>query len=208
MTEGEVPSVAEPSRSLRTRRLIVGGLTLLGFALGAAYLAREKAPPPAVLGEAPRFELRDERAQPFGSRDLLGHPYVADFIYTSCTDSCPKLTAAMAALQDLLAGDPSAVRLVTFTVDPRNDTPQKLAAYARTAGAVEGRWVFLTGEPDEVSRIVEEGFHVAMPGPGEKLHDNHLVVVDGRGRLRGYYPADAAGRHAIRAALKQLILGE
>jgi protein SCO1/2 len=208
------PTLAAPSGEVRRRRLAIGGIVLgLGLlAMPVAVLLLRPLPPLPVISAVPRFELRDEQGHVFGSDALKGKPYVADFIYTQCHDSCPMLTADMGALQDLLAGDPNAVRLVSFSVDPVHDTPEKLLAYATAARAVPGRWVFLTGPLAEVSSLVEEGFHVPMLGAegseDATTHGNYFVVVDAQGRIRGYYPGDAGGRRLIRLALKRLLWGE
>ena len=104
---------------------------------------------------------------------------------------------------------------MTFTVDPEHDTPGKLAAYARAARAIPGLWSFVTGPVEQVSRLLEGGFKVSMPGAagsnsgpaGDLTHDDHFVVVDAKGRIRGYFEASPEGLARIRSALKNLLLG-
>ncbi len=167
--------------------------------LWAACRAAPPAPPP-ILGALPAFELTDEASRVFGAAELRGRPYVADFVYTGCTGGCPLLTARMASLQEKLAE--TSVRLVTVTVDPARDTPARLAEYGRRAGADFSRWSFLTGSPEAVRDLVVHGFKVTMgkaeaDDPGEILHDGHLVLVDGAGRIRGYYAADPDGERRL-----------
>ncbi len=214
MTAAAIPAAAAPAGEVRRRRLALGGLgiglAVLGFSLGQLW----RPPRLPIVSVLPAFQLTDERGLPFGSEALRGKPYVADFIYTGCTDSCPRLTSQMAALQELLSADPDAVRLVSFTVDPLHDPPAQLLSYASAAGAVPGRWVFLTGSLAAVTRVVEDGFHLPMLSPGAEgagaagLHAERFAVVDGRGQLRGFYPADARGRRELRGVLKRLLLGE
>jgi protein SCO1 len=213
MSRAAIPALAAPEGEVRRKRLALGalglGLVLLSLVLGV--LVTRSSAPLLVLAQLPPFELVDERGARFGTDELKGHPYVADFIYTGCRDSCPRLTSEMAALQAQLLEDPGAVRLVSFSVDPVQDTPEKLLAYAKDAGAIPERWKFLTGPLSEVSALVEHGFKVAMldrAAAGPALHDDHLVVVDGLGRVRGYYSGDVSGRRAIRSALKRLLWGE
>ena len=156
--------------------------------------------------------LEDERGAPFGSADLRGTPYVADFIYTGCTESCPMLTAHMGALQDWLQQAGIRTRLVSFSVDPDRDTPSKLLEYARRAHYDPARWTFVTGPYAPLQGLLNDGFKVAMyrevhdggAVPAELIHDEHLVLVDARGRVRGYFAADAAGMASLRHALKYL----
>jgi protein SCO1/2 len=162
------------------------------------------------LGALPAFSLLDQDGNAFGAQDLAGKVWVADFIFTSCSDACPRLTARMRNLQDRLdLGEP--IGLLSITVDPERDTPQKLAEYARTSGARTRLWKFVTGPQAEVERTVVKGFHIAMgrvpvePASAEALrgeafeilHGDRLVLVDGKGHLRGYYVADDAGLRQI-----------
>jgi protein SCO1/2 len=108
---------------------------------------------------------------------------------------------------------------VSFSVDPTFDTPEVLAAYARTHHAVSERWHFLTGDQSAMQKTVELGLKTAMEKTGEKdgvpaiNHGSHFVLVDQAGQIRGVYDmndADAvarvvrdAGRLAIEEPLPQ-----
>lgn len=185
----------------------------------AALFAQSRRPELPVLGELPAFRLTDQRGRPFGKDDLRGHAWVANFIYTRCSAACPMLTAKMKRLQDRFASEglPDA-RLVSFSVDPERDHVDELAAYADGFGAKDETWRFLTGPLAEVEHTVVRGFKIAMgkvpapadeqaPRPGEAfeiLHGEHMVLVDGRGRIRGYFTADDAGLAALMDGLRRL----
>ena len=104
------------------------------------------------------------------------------------------------------------VHLVSFSVDPDRDTPSKLLDYARTARHDPARWSFVTGSYATLQGLLNDGFKVAMYReahdgaitPEELIHDDHLVLVDGRGRLRGYFAADKDGLASLRRAVKYL----
>lgn len=176
----------------------IGALVLiLALAIGARAL--RPAPPLPVLGHVPAFHLVDERGAPIGPEALAGHPSVVDFIFTRCTSSCPRLTATMAALQARLTSDRSSARLLSFSVDPENDTPAVLAQYAAQAHADPSRWSFVTGPADDVERAVVFGFKVSAAkiarGASEYdvTHGDWFVLVDRDGAIRGYYPTDDPG---------------
>jgi len=103
------------------------------------------------------------------------------------------------------------VRLVSISVDPGHDTPEVLESYARKFQAPE-RWLFLTGGREEVRRLCVEGFKLGLdmePGPGigpePILHSTRFVLVDGEGRIRGYYEAfDEASTEKLRKDLLRL----
>jgi protein SCO1/2 len=124
---------------------------------------------------------------------LRGKVWIADFIYTTCTDTCPLQTAMMAKLQQEYAGTPE-VQFVSFTVDPERDTPQALSRYADKHQADPSRWYFLTGQRDRIIRLIQQGFHLAVVSPpveaelgGMIPHSPRFVLVDKDARIRGYY---------------------
>ena len=174
-------------------KLLWGTLFLsLAVAFGAYFLFREPPRerllrPLPVIGQLPPFQLTDQAGRTITLASLAGHPWVADFIFTSCAGTCPQMTARMAGLRKKLPG----VRLVSFSVDPARDTPQVLAAYAARYGADARRWVFLTGKPEEVTALVTQGFRLSRAegtDPREPIiHSVRFVLVDAAGAIRGYY---------------------
>lgn len=183
---------------MRKALLLLLAASLFGGALALARsLRREPLPPPPILGTLPEFRLVDQDGEPFGLAELRGRPFVADFVFLGCSDVCPRLTARMKTLE-------GKIRLVTISVDPENDTPERLKAYARAHGADPARWTFLTGDAREVERTVVQGFKIAMgkePVPGDDpksgifqiFHGEKFVLVDGQGRIRGYFDSDEEG---------------
>ena len=150
-------------------------------------------PPPPVLGTVPDFRLVDQTGAPFGPERLAGRVWVADFVFTRCPDVCPRMTERLAGVQRAL-GDRADV--VSVSVDPTYDTPERLAAFARAHGAVSPRWHFLTGDSEQVQQAVLRGFKIAFARESEDIasitHGVHVVLVDGRGRIRGYYDSNDA----------------
>lgn len=156
----------------------------------------------AVLGRLAPFSLVAESGRALTSADLAGKFWVADFVFLGCTQSCPLLTTRMSRVQTLLKeeatkrGGPLPVRLVSFTVDPVNDTPDRLAAYATRWHADPAVWTFATGSLAEIQRVVGDGFKIEFgkvdngAGAFEMMHGNYFVVVDPEMGVRGYYTAD------------------
>jgi protein SCO1/2 len=183
--------------------------------------------PPPKLFDLPEYRLIGSDGQPFGSDDLAGQVYVANFFFTRCVSICPRLTAAMKRLDRRFeeAGE-DRVHLVSISVDPDYDTPVRLADYGESFGIDPGRWTLLTGTGSEVRELVVEGFRTGMgnpvplgqpPGqpPLEDLidiaHTGRFVLVDGEGAIRGYYEHDEEGldeifhrsRHVLESAAKR-----
>jgi protein SCO1/2 len=158
--------------------------TIVAFCL-CLLLSCRPAPLP-VLGEIPDFELTAQTGEPYTRRDLDGKVWIADFIFTNCTGPCPRMSGLMRKVQNSLADRPD-VRLVSFTVDPERDTPEVFSAYARRYQAREGVWYFLTGPEQTLNMLSFEAFKVGRVGGGNLDHGTYFVLVDQRGRIRGYY---------------------
>lgn len=188
--------------------LLLGALVVAMGAVPLMFIFRDLAssrtPAPAVVREVPAFRLtgRDGRAVTLG--DLAGSPWVADFIFTRCAGTCPRMTAEMRRLGERL---PAGVRRVSFTVDPAYDTPEVLSRYAEAFGADVDGWWSLTGDESTLHSLAREGFLLGVePGAGSDqepiVHSTRFVLVDGRGRIRGYYDAfEEEGRARLLADL-------
>jgi protein SCO1/2 len=175
------------------RMILVVGALGLGLGLALLESALRPRPPLAVLGSIPPFHLVDEHGLPFGVDSMAGHVSVVDFIFTRCASSCPRLTARMGELQSLLARKKSPALLVSFSVDPENDTPTVLSEYAAAAHADLSRWSFVTGPVQEIEHAAVNGFKVSVDkitrdaGDYDVVHGEWFVLVDASARLRGFY---------------------
>jgi len=177
------------------------GVALLAIPAAATLAARAHKGPPKI-NRVPAFELTDQQGKPFSSRSLDGKVYVADFVFTSCSQACPRLTGEMAKLQRYLQnrGLDRNARMVSITVDPERDTPERLAAYAAGFHADPALWTFATGPAQKIQDAVVAGFKEGIskePDPAAMdgfaiLHGTRLVLVDGAGWIRGYYDAEDA----------------
>jgi len=151
---------------------------------------RTEAPLP-VYWQVPEFQLTAQSGQPFDSKSLKGDIWVADFIFTSCPGPCPRMSAQMRGVQSAVENLPG-VKLVSFTVDPKNDTPAVLAAYATRYKAEPGRWFFLTGNPAALESICRNGFKLGDVD-GSLVHSTRFVLVDRNSMVRGFYSTGEDG---------------
>lgn len=156
------------------------------------------------------FQFTECHGQAVGKSDLLGTPWVASFVFTRCAGPCPQVTLAMKKLHDRYRDRP--VRFVTFTVDPKNDTPEVLLKYAGFWEADPQRWLFLTGPVEEMYPLINGSFLMpAMPSPRPKagyevIHTNNLCLVNAEGVVIGKFNSvDDADMVRLRARLDELI---
>jgi protein SCO1/2 len=178
------------------------------------YLRHRPAPLP-VLATLPAWRLTDQAAHPFGSDQLRGRAYVANFMFTSCPTVCPVLSRHLARVQSSTAALGDRLHLVSISVDPVVDTPGRLTEYGHRYGFDPRRWHFVTGEAAALQRIAAEGFRVGLgqlPSTAEGrapnfniLHSANLMLVDGDGRMRGIYRADDEGLAELTREARALV---
>jgi len=184
-------------------------------------MTRRLTTSPAVLGGLPPFTLTDQRGAPFGTRELAGKIWVADFIFTSCQGACPLLSERMAEVGKRARHLGPDFHLVSISVDPERDTPARLAEYAARWGANPISWSFLTGPEQAIQATVVEGFKVgAGKEPSQRagaadggaafweiFHGEHLVLVDRQLRIRGYFSPTAEGIDKLMEAVGRVASG-
>ena len=213
---GDAPSRQSPL-------LWVGvGLTvavlLLAFAL-ASFKGAAPEPLP-VLGQVSDFTLTNQDGQLVTLKDLRGHVWVADIIFTRCAGPCLKMSRQMKDLQEALPAK-SQAHLVSLTTDPSYDSPRVLKTYAGRFGADSGRWTFLTGTPEQIANLatnslkltaIENKLEPGQPADPSNLfiHSTILVLVDKQAQLRKVFQTVGEDtdpqqtRKEVLAAMRQL----
>jgi protein SCO1/2 len=104
------------------------------------------------------------------------------------------------------------VQWVSFSVDPQNDTPSVLREYAQKQGVDLANWSFLTGDLAAIRKTAEEGLKQAFEGTADPskpdfgiTHGSHLVLVDQKGAIRGFYrSSDEVELNRLLSDLQQL----
>jgi len=177
---------------------------------GGRSATEAAADDPVSFGNLADFRLIEARSGREVTRaDLAGRTWIVDFIFTTCSGPCPKLTSNMRKLQDDL--ERTGVGLLSITVDPETDDPEKLDAYASSWTADPDRWWFLTGDEDQIHALMVKSFMLGVervegaPTGEQVTHATRLVVVDRDGGLRGYYDGqNEAGRRSALARARAL----
>jgi protein SCO1/2 len=110
--------------------------------------------------------------------DFIGDKLAAiTFTYTTCTTICPVLDGIFMRMQEKIAADlkRDAV-LITISIDPETDIPERLKVHAEKLGAKPG-WVFLTGNKDNMTKVLKG---LEMFTPDILNHPPSVFIVDGR----------------------------
>ncbi|MFQ5848618.1 MAG: SCO family protein [Candidatus Methylomirabilales bacterium] len=202
-----VPCVQRSQPHRGTRRAIrrtgvalaILGSLVTGCAEEPTFQGTALDPPRKTLD----FTLRDQFGQRIHLADLRGRVVVLTFLYTSCPDLCPLLTAKLRTSVESLADLAPRVAFLAVTVDPERDTMERVRAYSAQHGMLH-RWHFLIGRSEDLRPIWEYYWvgKVWKTEKGDVMHQAPVHLIDGEGQVRVVYgstfrPADLA--HDIRA---------
>jgi cytochrome oxidase Cu insertion factor (SCO1/SenC/PrrC family) len=132
----------------------------------------------------PDLTLIDQNGKNVSLASLKGKPVLFDFIYTTCPGPCLTLTSRMRVVANQLGTQlGSKVWFVSVTVDPEHDGPAQLRDYAKAQGVDKNGWLFLTGPPADVERLMAQ-FNLLRQreadGSVDHVLEFFLVGPDGR----------------------------
>jgi protein SCO1/2 len=152
----------------RRHALIMLGVNAVGAILasvGSSAQSPAAAPPAPAQGEVPRAErmrryfpnvplqTHEGRSVRFYDDLVKGRKVIINFTFTTCTGTCPRTSANLARVQEML-GDRIGrdIFLISLSIDPEHDTPAVLKEYANTFGARPG-WTFATGRNEDITAV-------------------------------------------------------
>jgi protein SCO1 len=202
VTDSLTPAAKWTRRRIPGRRLLVILLALLTLAAIPIVVAtlwdRKKAPKALeVIGEVAPFSLVDERGLPFSEAAMRGKVTIVSFIFTRCDTVCPVTAMKLEKIQEKTFDVGRDIKLVSFSVDPKYDTPAKLTEFATRYRADPERWRFVTGPYDAVYKVVEGSFMTSMmqlpdrpSGAPDIAHGGYFLLVDRELKIRGTYDSD------------------
>lgn len=145
-----------------------------------------------VYHEIPDFSFTNQYGQTVTQEQFPDKILVVDFFFTSCPTICPTMSEQLARVQNAFLRDDRIV-IVSFSIDPTRDTPEKLKAYGEEYGAIPGKWQFLTGDKEEIYTLALDGFKMSALDEGGDLehdgfvHTDRFALIDPNWNIRGYY---------------------
>jgi protein SCO1/2 len=179
----------EPAKKRNCTAAILTLLTVLAWMTNASGHESKDNQRLSKIGPAPEFTLTQQDGKRLALKELRGKILAITFIFASCADTCPLLTAKMAGLRDRLGPDfGSKVYFLSITVDPERDTPEVLKRYAEAYKANLAGWAFLTGTNAEIHEVAKRyGIYYKKTSRGDVDHTFLTSLVDQNGTLRVQY---------------------
>ena len=196
----ETPLVFQPAR--------VTNLLALGIALTMMLGCSE--PELKEYGTVAPFSLVKHTGDTFESNEMSGQVWVVSFFFTRCRTICPPLLKHLGSVLESAKQSQIPLRVASISVDPEYDTPKRLTEKHDEIQAPE-EWSFLTGTPEQVRKVVVEGFKTHMgeqeimeDGLIEIGHGAKLMLIDKEGVIRGLFGTEDKDIGSLVALAKRL----
>ena len=157
------------------------------------------------------FDLIDQDGLAFSSSSVSKKIWVVEYFFASCKGICPIMNEQRKRIQYAYLGDTNLV-ILSFTVDPENDTPQVLKAYANAHDAAAKKWFFLTGDKELIYTLARKSFFLLKPAEAKNqgdvgsdfIHTNNFVLIDENKQIRGYY--DGTNRNEVDELIEDIAI--
>jgi protein SCO1/2 len=138
----------------------------------------------------PPFKFVNQDGRIISDKDFENKIFVANFFFTTCKSICPKMNSQLLVVQEKCKDIPNLL-FISHTVNPKRDTVEALAEYAKTIHADTKNWYFVTGDKKSIYDIAANGYFIATAedasAEGGFIHSEMLTLIDKEKRIRGYY---------------------
>lgn len=180
---------------MRAIRIVLALAALAAVGWSLIHSARAESSPPAWRGRFPNVPLKthDGRTVRFYDDLVRGRIVTLNFMYIECEGICPGVTSTLVEVQKSL-GDRAGreVLLLSITLNPEADTPERLRGYAERYGAGPGM-VFLTGRPGDID-VLRAAMGFADEGDADK--SRHLGILRLGNVARDWWTSCSSSSHA------------
>lgn len=137
------------------------------------------------------FEFTNQNGQQISQRDIEGKIHVANFIFTTCSSICPKMTSHMKTVSTTFYNHPE-VTILSYSVTPWIDEVPVLKTYADDNNITANNWHLLTGNRTKIYALARQSYFAEedlgfTKDSTEFLHTEHFILVDRNKRIRGIY---------------------
>ncbi|MDX1278713.1 SCO family protein [Oceanihabitans sediminis] len=143
-----------------------------------------------INGEAkkvPEFSFTNQHGETITNEDYLGKVYIVEFFFTTCPTICPRMSRNLVDIQNTFP-DNKNFGVASFTINPANDTPEVLKAYAEQYGVTNPNWNFLTGNQEDIYKLANQGFNLYTAEEAEAEggfeHSGNFALIDKNGFIR------------------------
>ncbi len=174
---------------------IVLGIAFLGYFYKVTH--EQKKSTLRVLGNPGHhvedFSFTNQDGKVITNADVKGKIYVVSYFFATCKGICPKMNEHLTNVAKAFRGNKN-VMILSHTVDPKKDSVAALKEYSMRFEADPSQWMFLTGDKKKLYDMARYSYLISAQDDTtgvtidkDFIHDNHYVLVDKDGQVRGFY---------------------
>ena len=196
----------------KTNRLVLLICTIPILVFSAVHKIEDYNSLPSYTNKVPLnfktdgFQFQDQHGFTKSFKGYKNKIIIVDFFFTSCTSICLKMTQNLITPAEKFKND-TIIQMLSFTVDPKRDSSERLNHYAKTMKAEYSNWDFLTGNKQMIYRMARQNFSVTASegdgGPDDFIHTDKVILVDRHGAIREYY--EGTSKTSIDQLIKDVI---
>ncbi len=187
-------------------------IAALVFTIATEAVSKEGSSATSFYSNFEELSFTDQDSHAYQIAKLSGKVTLFNFIYTQCSSVCPLQTKALQEIQQSLPPETGKdVQFISVSLDPLNDTPQKLNAYAKRMHADLNHWSFITGKPESIEKIANRLSLYGNPVLNEDKkvvrpndHSTALWLINRKGELMMRYSGNPLDTQRISKELTQL----
>ncbi len=139
------------------------------------------------------FSFTNQEGKIITDNDVKGKICVVEYFYATCKGICPKMNENLVTVYKAFKGNKN-VMILSHTVDPLKDSVSALKTYSLRFDADPNQWMFLTGDKKQLYDMARYSYLINAEDTAngvtitdDFIHDKHYTLVDGFGRIRGFY---------------------
>ncbi len=155
-----------------------------------SYVIEGKKVTDTIYHQVPYRSFINQHNEEIGKTQLSGKIKIVDYIFTTCGKQCPKMTENLKDVYETFRESEDVI-ILSYSVNPSNDTPKILKAYADSYTIDKGIWHFLTGEKEAIYTHARTGYFLSAledeQFSGNFLHSDKVLLVDKENFVRGIY---------------------
>ncbi len=141
--------------------------------------------------EVQNFQFHNQDGKSVSLEDLKGDVWLANFIFTNCETVCPPMTANMSKIQKMIKEEGLKAKIISFSVDPEVDTPDKIKEFTKPYDITFDNWSFLTGyKQEEIEKYASKSFKALVKKPensDQVIHGTNFYLIDQNGKVMKDY---------------------
>lgn len=170
--------------------LVVSSVTFVSYK--AMIIIDDKINPLPVYGDEnhtiPSFEFINQKNEIFNSEEHKNKVWIINYFFTSCPSVCPKMMKTMQEVHDKVRNSEEVI-LLSFTVDPKRDKPERFMNYLERFNLNHDNWQLLTGNKRDLYRLARRSFLISATEAGAEaeldfIHSENIVTIDKVGKIR------------------------